>query len=225
MTRIKVTIVAGLLCLLLQAGCYVRTHLDVDRETVPSDFSPPVLVVTVQESIGLDSETLAHLEQQAIEALAARGIRCISLEQATSGRTSANARELLRNSGYRALLEVVVKFWGSRSITLSQYTTPTVESLETDRGSLLFEPGSIEETHHPGPTSSYKQVAMVASVVDLQSDQVVWSGDLKSGPGLVGRSFIYHHFNRSLEHEQLARRCFGKLAGEIAQILPKESGT
>jgi hypothetical protein len=219
---IKVALVT--LCLLLQTGCYVRTHLKVGSTHVPSDFAVPVLVVSVKQQADLEPRPLTEVEQDAIGALTDRGILCISLEKALEDSGRENERERLRQYDYRALLEIMITFWGSKTVTLMQPSTPSVESIDTDRAYVLFESGSIEETQRPGPESNYKEVAMSACLVDLRRSKIVWSGGLRAAPALVGRSFIYHHFNRSLDHEDLARRCLRKLAAELARIWPRDSG-
>jgi hypothetical protein len=61
---------------------------------------------------------------------------------------------------------------------------------------------------------------MVGSLVDLPNNQVIWSGRVNAKPAVVGRSFIYHDYNRKLNYEDLANDCLRKLAKELARVLP-----
>ena len=67
--------VATLLCMFLSAGCYVSTSFEADRSQLPANFSAPVLVVTLQDTVGLHKGLLAELEQDALAALSERDIR------------------------------------------------------------------------------------------------------------------------------------------------------
>ncbi len=222
----KLAVPPVLLLFLLQSGCYISTNIKTRSHYLPADFSAPVLVVTLQDKIGLGHEQLATLEQDALEALTAKGIKSITLSEAIGDTAAGNEIEQLRSNDYRALLKIVIDFWGSRTEVLRDPVPPTVESIDTDRGSSFHRPTDIDygETR-PGPTSSYKEVMMVGSLMDLKTNRPVWSGRLNARPGVVGRSFLYHRFNRSLEHDALARRCFRKLAGALAKVWPEVSGT
>jgi hypothetical protein len=217
----KLTVTAFILCLLLQSGCYVSTNFAVQSRHLPADFSAPVLVVSLRDKIGLSAEHLAALEQDALKALTDEGINCVSLNEAIGDNEAEDEIQQLTSNDYRALLTIVIAFWGSKTEILPDPVPPSVDSIETDRDSTFYPPGSIERYEKPGPTSSYKEVAMVGSLMDLQTKRLVWSGQVNARPGVVGRSFVYHSFNRSLEHEYLARRCFQKLAGELASVWPK----
>ena len=148
---------AAVLFLFLQSGCYVSTNLKVKNRQLPADFSAPVLVITLQEKTNLGQEYLTLLEQDILQALTAEGINTVTLNQAVDKSEQDRATKLLLQNDYRALLKVVIDSWGSRSEVLPDAIPPSVESMQTDRGSTFYPPGAIgggEE--QPGPTSSYK---------------------------------------------------------------------
>jgi hypothetical protein len=211
----------AVLCLFLHTGCYVRTKMQTENRQLPTDFSAPVLVVTVQDKMGFDQAHLSRLERDVHQALTAEGIQAVTLTEAIGRVSAGDLGDRLRNNDYRALLKIVITFWGSKTETLHQPVPPSVDSIQTDRDSSLYQPGSIERSEQPGPTTSYKQVAMNGSLLDLQGERIIWSARLRAGPGLVGRSFLYHSFNRSLQYEDLAKDCFRKLSRKLAAILPK----
>jgi hypothetical protein len=209
-------------CLLLLPGCYVRTQVEVQERTVPPDFSSQALVVTVHDRVGLTESQVGELEQAAVRALTARGIQAVPLDEATGGHPG-NARDLLKQRDYRALLEIVVTSWGSKLQTLSTAAGPSVGTLETDTDTSFYKPGSIEQSEYSGPTASYKEVGLKASLLDLQSDRVVWSGECSAQPGLIGRSPLYRYFNRSLKYENMAQDCLGRLAKELPRLQPAKA--
>jgi hypothetical protein len=215
---------AAFLCLFLQSGCYVSTNLKVKNRQLPADFSAPVLVITLQEKTDLGQEYLTVLEQDVLQALTERGINSVTLNQAVGRFEHDSATKLLLQNDYRALLKVVIDSWGSRSEVLPDPVPPSVDSIQTDRGSTFYPPGAIDGgEQQPGPTSSYKEVAMNAYLTDLQTNRIVWSGRVNARPAVVGRSFLYHRFNRNLEYDELAGRCFRKIAKELGRMWPKES--
>jgi hypothetical protein len=215
---------AAILFLFLQSGCYVSTNLKVKNRQLPADFSAPVLVVTLREKTNLGQEYLTLLEQDVLQALTEEGINTVTLNQAVDKSEQDRAAKLLLQNDYRALLKVVIDSWGSRSEVLPDAIPPSVESMQTDRGSTFYPPGAIDGgEERPGPTSSYKEVAMSAYLTDLQTNRIVWSGRVNARPAVVGRSCLYHHFNRNLEYDKLAGRCFRKIAGELSRMWPKES--
>ena len=210
----------GILCLLLLTGCYVRTKLDSQNGQLPAGFSAPVLVVTLKDKVGLGEAHAARLEQDVIRVLTANDINSISLNEATSGADAARALEVLREKNYRALLEILITTWGSKSKQLSDPVPTSVESAQDDRGSSFRPPTALDYgAERPGPTTSYKQVEMSGALMDLQGNRVVWSGQLSAEPAVVGRSFLYHRFNRDLKFDELAERCFRKLAEELGKVL------
>lgn len=217
----KLTLAA--LFLLLQTGCFSGTQFRTESRHVPADFAAPVLVVSVEDKVGLDRGVLIELEQDALEALSKRDIKSITLYEVTGETESDNATELLRKNDYRALFRIVIVFWGSQSKVLQDHVPPRVGGPVDDRGSTFRPPTAFDygETT-PGPTTSYKEVVMVGALVDLQKNQLVWSGRVNAKPAMVGRSFIYHDYNRRLEYGDLAKDCFRKLARELDRILPNE---
>ena len=221
----RIQVLATLVCLLLLGGCYVSTSVKVQNNQLPADFSAPVLVVTVQGKTGLDSNHLALLEENALQALTAKGINAVTLYQAVGEDTPDKGTELLLLSDYRALLKIVIDFWGSKTEVMQDPILTSVGSSDTGpkSGSTFRPPTSIDYNESvPGPTSTYKEVAMVGYLTDLQSSQLVWSARANAKPAVVGRSCLYHSFNRSLEYDDLANRCLNKIAGKLGRIWPKE---
>jgi hypothetical protein len=215
---------AASLILFLQSGCYVSTNLKVKNRHLPADFSAPVLVITLQEKTNLGPEYLTLLEQDILQAITEKGINTVTLKQAVDGSKQEGATELLLQNDYRALLKVVIDSWGSRSEVLPDAIPPSVDSIQKDRGSTFFPPGAIDGgQQQPGPTSSYKEVAMSAYLTDLRTNRIVWSGRVNARPAVVGRSCLYHRFNRNLEYDELAGRCFRKIARELGRMWPEES--
>ena len=214
------------LFLFLQSGCYVSTNLKVKNRQLPADFSAPVLVITIQEKTNLGQDYLTVLEQNILQALTAEGINTVTLNQALAGAERDGATELLLKNDYRALLTVVIDSWGSRSKVLQEQVPPSVDSIQKDRDSTFYPPGAIDGgQQEPGPTSSYKEVAMSAYLTDLRTNRIVWSGRVKARPAVVGRSCLYHRFNRNLAYDDLAGRCYRKIAKELGRMWPEESET
>jgi hypothetical protein len=215
---------AAFLFLFLQSGCYVSTNLKAKNRQLPADFSAPVLAITLQEKTNLGQEYLTVLERNLLQALTEQGINTVILDQAVDGFEQDSTTELLLQDDYRALLKVVLDSWGSRSEVLPDQAPPVVESIQTDRDSSFYPPGAIDGGQpQPGPTSSYKEVAMSAYLTDLRTNRIVWSGRVRAKPAVVGRSCIYHRFNRNLEYDELAGRCFRKIAKELGRMWPEES--
>jgi hypothetical protein len=224
MKRIPFSVI--LICLLLLSGCYVRTSVKSQTRQLPADFSAPVLVVTVQDKTGLARNYLALLEESALQALTDEGINPVTFYQAVGEDDPYKATKLLLAEDYRALLKIVVEFWGSKTEVLQDPALTSVDSSDTgpDSGSTFRSPTSIyQDESFPGPESSYKEVVMAGYLTDLQSSRLVWSARVNSRPAVVGRSCLYHRFNRSLEHDNLANRCLKKIAGELGRIWPKDA--
>jgi hypothetical protein len=221
----RIPFLATLIWLLLLSGCYVRTSVKSQTRQLPADFSAPVLVVTVQEKTGLERNDLALLEENALQALMDKGINSVALPQAVGEDVPDNPTKLLLAKDYRALLKIVVEFWGSKTQVLQDPVLTSVDSSDTgpESGSTFRSPTSIyHDESVPGPESSYKEVAMAGYLTDLQSSRLVWSARVKARPAGVGRSCLYHSFNRSLEYDNLADRCLKKIAGQLGRIWPKE---
>ena len=216
---------AKIVCLLLLSGCYVSTNVKVQKGQLPADFSAPVLVVTVQDKTGLDSDQLSLLEENVLQALNEKGINSVSLQEAVGEDDPDKAIKLLLDKNYRALLKIVIDFWGSKTKVLQDPIFPSVDRSETGpKPGATFDPSSSIDYQGsvPGPTSSYKEVDMVGYLTDLQSSQPVWSVRVSAGPAVVGRSWLYHSFNSSLKYDQLADRCLNKIAAELGSIWPKQ---
>jgi hypothetical protein len=214
-------------CLLLSTGCYVSTSVKVNNRQLPADFSAQVLVVTFEDKTGLGPEHLAVLEEDVLQALTGKGIDSITLDKAVGVDESERALQLLLNKDYSALLKVVIDFWGSKSETLQDPVPTSVDSSDTgpEPGSTFRPPTSFAAGETvPGPESSYKEVSMAWYLTDLHTSRRIWSGQVSARPGVVGRSFLYHRFNRNLKYEKLAQRCVKKLAGELSSAWPKETG-
>lgn len=211
------------LCLLLLAGCYVRTKLQVQSSRIPSEFSSKVLVVAIRDRVGLEEPQLYEVEREAVEILSAQGIPATGVSEAVGAVSMERIREELKRQGYLSLLEIAVTSWGSVTGTVPDLPPASVETRETDRGSTLLGPGAVEESSYPGAETSYKEVAMTASLVDLETGRVMWSVRVNSRPALVGRSYLYHRFNRSLKYEDLAKSCLRKLAARLPPIHWQES--
>jgi len=64
----RILLLVTLIWFLLLSGCYVSTSVKSQTRQLPADFSAPVLVVTVQEKTGLDRNSLALLEENALQA-------------------------------------------------------------------------------------------------------------------------------------------------------------
>jgi hypothetical protein len=224
-TMKRIQLLAALGCLLLLGGCYVSTSLKVQNRQLPADFSAPVLVVSFQERAGLDKNQLALLEENAVQALTDKGISCVTLHEAVGEGDPDNATALLIANEYRALLKIVIDFWGSKTELLQDPVLPSVGSSDTgpESGSTLQWPGSINHDESvPGQESSYKEVSLVGYLTDLQSSRLVWSARASARPAVVGRSCLYHRFNRSLEYDDMANRCLKKIARELSRVWPKE---
>jgi hypothetical protein len=211
----KRTLILLLLGLALLPGCYVHTQMDVQGGRVPADFTGGTLVVDVRDRVGLTEAQVADLEQDAIQALTRRGVRSVSLAEATKGPATGNPRDRLRGFDYPALLEIAVTSWGSKIEILSTSAGPSVGTLQTGPDTSFYRPGSIEEGEYRGPTTTYKEVGITASLLDLQNDRSLWTADIIARPAVIGRSCLYHNFNRSLQFEDLARKCFTRLADEF----------
>jgi hypothetical protein len=221
----RILLLVTLIWFLLLSGCYVSTSVKSQTRQLPADFSAPVLVVTVQEKTGLDRNSLALLEENALQALTDKGINPVTLHEAVGEDDPSNATKLLLAKDYRALLKVVIEFWGSKTEVLQDPILTSVDSSDTgpESGSTFRSPSSIyHDESVPGPESSYKEVIMAGYLTDLQSSRLVWSARVNSRPAVVGRSCLYHSFNRSLEYDELANRCLKKIAGELGRIWPKE---
>jgi hypothetical protein len=221
----RIQVLATLVCLLLLNGCYVSTSVKVQDGQLPADFSAPVLVVTVQEKTGLDRSHLALVEENALQALTDKGINAVTLLEAVGKDDPDKATTLLLARDYGALLKIVIDSWGSKTEVLQDPVLTSVGSSDTgpEPGSTFRLPSSIDyDESVPGPQSSYKEVAMVGYLTDLQSSRLVWSARVNARPAVVGRSCLYHRFNRSLEYDDLANRCLRKIAGELGSIWPKE---
>ena len=217
---------ALMLCLLLAAGCFVSTSAKVNNRQLPADFSAEVLVITLEEDTGLGRERLAFLEEGVLQALTEKGINSITLNMAVGVDDPDGGTELLLKNDYSAVLKIVVKSWGSRTETLQNPVPTSVDRSDTgpDSGSTFRPPSAIDSDESvPGPESSYKEVSMVWYLTDLHTSRLIWSGRVSAKPAVVGRSFLYHRFNRNLEHEKLAERCIRKLAGKLASAWPKET--
>jgi hypothetical protein len=217
---------AAFLFLFFQSGCYVSTNLKVKNRQLPADFSAPVLVITLQEKTELGQEYLAVLEQNIMQALADQGINTVTLDQAADGSEQDGVTELLLQNDYRALLKVVIDYWGSKSENLQDPVPTSVGSSDTGpaSGSSFRPPTSIDSGETvPGPASSYKEVAMSAYLTDLRTNRIVWSGRASAKPAVVGRSCLYHRFNRNLEYDDLAGRCFRKIARDLGRMWPEEA--
>jgi len=217
---------AVMLCLVLAVGCFVSTSVKVHNRQLPTEFSSEALVITLEEDTGLGLEDLAFLEEDVLKALAERGINSIPLSEAVGVDDPDSINELLLKNDYNALLKIVVKAWGSRTETLQDPVPTSVDSSDTgpDPGSTFRPPYAINSNESvPGPESSYKEVSMVWYLTDLDTGRLIWSGLARAKPAVVGRSFLYHRFNRNLEYEELAERCIRKLAAKLASVWPKES--
>jgi hypothetical protein len=215
---------AVFLFLFLQSGCYVSTNLKVKNRQLPADFSAPILVITLQEKTNLGQEYLTLLEQDFLQVLNEQGVNSITLNQAVDKSEQDRATKLLLQNDYRALLRVAIDSWGSRSEVLPDRIPPSVDSIQTDRDSTFYPPGAIDGgDQQPGPTSSYKEVAMSAYLTDLRTNRIVWSGRVNARPAVVGRSCLYHRFNRNLTYDELGGRCFRKIANELGRMWPEES--
>jgi hypothetical protein len=189
--------------------------MEVQGGRLPADLSAAVLVVDVRDRVGLTEAQMADLEQDALQALTRRGVRSVSLAEATEGLAPGNPKDLLKRRDYPALLEIDVTSWGSKIEILSTSTGPSVGTLQTGPDTSFYKPGSIEEAEYRGPTTTYKEVGITASLLDLRSDRTLWSAEIVARPAVIGRSFLYHNFNRGLQYEDLARQCFTRLAAEF----------
>jgi hypothetical protein len=172
----------------------------------------------------MNKDYLALLEESAIQALTAKGISSVTLPEAVGEDDPDNATKLLLARDYSAFLKVVIEFWGSKTEVLQDPIPTSVDSSNTgpEPGSTFRSPTSIHDESVPGPKSSYKEVAMAAYLTDLQSSRLLWSARVNARPAVVGRSCLYHSFNRSLEYDNLADRCLKKIAGQLGRIWPKE---
>ena len=214
-----------ILSLLLAAGCYVSTSVKVKNRHLPANFTASVLVVTFEDKTGMDPEHLTVLEEEVLQALTGKGIDSITLKKAAGVEGPENEVEMLLSKEYSALLKVVIEFWGSKSETLQDPMPTSVDRSDSGpaSGSTFHSPTDIDHGETtPGPESSYKEVSMTWYLTDLYTSHLIWSGQVSAKPGVVGRSFLYHHFNRNLQYEELAQRCVRKLAGELAHAWPKE---
>jgi len=211
----KGTLILLILCLAILPGCYVHTQMEVQGGRLPADLAGAALVVEVSARVGLSEAQVADLEQDAVQALTRRGVRSVSLAEATAGPAPGNPRDLLKRREYAALLEIAVTSWGSKIEVLSTSAGPSVGTLQTGPDTSFYRPGSIEEAEYRGPTTTYKEVGITASLLDLRDDRTLWSAEISARPAVIGRSFLYHRFNSSLQYEDLARRCFTRLAEEF----------
>ena len=211
----KGTLILLLLCLATLPGCYVLTQLEAPGGRLPADLSGGALVVEVRDRVGLTEAQVADLEQDAVQALTKRGVRSVTFAEATGGPAPGNPRDRLKRRDYTALLEIAVTSWGSKIEILSTSAGPSVGTLQTGPDTSFYRPGSIEEAEYRGPTTTYKEVGITASLLDLRDDRTLWSAEINARPAVIGRSWLYHNFNDRLQYEDLARRCLTRLAEEF----------
>jgi hypothetical protein len=204
-----------LLCLALLPGCYVHTQMESQAGRMPADLPAAVVVVDVRDRVGLAEAQVAELARDAVQILTNRGVPSVSLTEATGASAPKDPKDLLKRRDYQSLLEIVVTSWGSKVEVLSTSAGPSVGTLQTGPDTSFYKPGSIEESEYRGPTTSYKEVGMTASLLNLREDRTLWSAEITSRPVIAGRSCLYHSFNRRLQYEDLARRCFVRLAEEF----------
>lgn len=209
------TLILLLLCPAFLPGCYVLTQMDVQGGRLPADLSGAVLVVDVRDRVGLTEAQVADLEQDAVQTLTRRGVRSMTPAEAIGGPAPGNPKDLLKRRDYSALLEIAVTSWGSKTEILSTSAGPSVGTLQTGPDTSFYKPGSIEEGEYRGPTATYKEVGITASLLDLRDDRTLWSAEIVARPAVIGRSCLYQNFNRGLQFEDLARHCFTRLAEEF----------
>jgi hypothetical protein len=217
---------AAITCLFFLSSCYVSTNVKVQNRNLPADFSPPVLVVTLQQKTGLAPGHKALLERNAVDALTKKGINAVALHEAAGEDNPSSADKLLLSKDYKALLKIVIESWGSKTETLQEPVPTSVGNFDPgpDPGSSFRRPQAIDEGETvAGPESSYKEVVIAGYLTDLASNRLIWSARANARPAVVGRSFLYHRFNRNLEYNELAERCLNKLAQELKRVWPKES--
>ncbi|MBW1979803.1 MAG: hypothetical protein JRJ12_01150 [Deltaproteobacteria bacterium] len=202
-------------CLLILFGCYVRTELRSSQQKIPPVITEGILVVAADPSNKLRGDQRLSLEKKAVAALQSEGIDCVGLSDVSNFAASADIKENLKQRGYQALLQIAVSFMGARDEIILNPATPSVDSIDNNRDSLFFKPGSIEQSNYPGSMSTFKEVEVTASLLDLSNGARVWQAQANSRPGLVGRSFLYHSFNRSLNYEDLLQRCIEKIAASL----------
>ncbi|HVO84066.1 MAG TPA: hypothetical protein VMU60_06560 [Syntrophobacteria bacterium] len=211
----KKTLILLLLCLALLSGCYVHTQVEAQGGRLPADLSAAVVVVDLRDRVGLTEAQAADLEREAVQTLISRGVPSVSVAEAAGGPAPKDLRDLLRRRDYSTLLQIFVTSWGSKVEVLSTSAGPSVGTLQTGPDTSFYRPGSIEESEYRGPVTTYKEVAITASLLDLRDDHTLWSAEVSSRPVVSGRSCLYHAFNRSLQLDDLARRCFTRLAEEF----------
>ena len=219
-------LVAVTLCLFFLSSCYVSTNVKVQNRNLPDDFSPSVLVVTVQQNTDLRPGHLDLLELKAVEALGAQGMDAVTMHEVVGEDDASRASNLLLSKDYKLLLKIVIEFWGSKTETVPEPVPTSVGSFDPgpDPGSSFRPPQAIDEGETvPGPESSYKEVVMTGWLTDLESSRPIWSARANARPAVVGRSCLYHRFNRSLEYHDLAKRCLNKLAKALGRAWPRHT--
>lgn len=200
---------------LLVSGCYLHTPV----ETRGAEYLPKkeyhTIGVIFKDITGKARNHMEPLRVQLYKDLEARGFVVKFLDNVKS------INEIMQNpraTGQKIpdlVLEVDIVKYGQESQLVETPATSTIMSSSASQGQdhIIAQPWDKDSSAYC--ESEFKTVVMRANLVDIRMRNQIWSAQAEAKPRVVGCSFLYKSYNRSLRLLEMAKKTLRELMSKF----------
>ncbi len=198
------------LCLLI-AGCYLHTPV----ETRGAQYLPKkdyhTIGVIFKDITGKAKNHMDALKVVLYSELEARGFVVRFLDNVSSIDEIMKNPQVLGDKIPDLVLEVDIVKYGEESQLVETPATSTIMSSSASQGQdhIIAQPWDKDSSEYC--ESEFKTVIMHASLVDVLMRNRIWTARAEAKPRVVGCSFLYKSYNKSLNLLNMAKKTLKEL--------------
>ncbi len=203
---------AGLVVVCLWiTGCYLHTPV----ETRGAQYLPKKdyhsIGVIFKDITGKARNHMSDLKVILYNELESRGFVVRFLDNVKDINEIMQNPELLGNKIPDLVLEVDIVKYGEESQLVETPATSTIMSSSASQGQdhIIAQPWDKDSSSYC--ESEFKTVVMKAALVDVLMRNEIWSAEAEAKPRVVGCSFLYKSYNRSLNLLNMAKKTLREL--------------
>ena len=215
MKRIFFLAVGLIIACLLFAGCYLHTPV----ETRGAQYLPKkdyhTIGIIFKDITGKAKSHMDALKVVLYKDLEARGFVVKFLDNVQSIQQIMDDPSVLGNGIPDLVLEVDIVKYGQESQLVETPATSTIMSSSASQGQdhIIAQPWDKDSSSYC--ESEFKTVIMRARLVDVLMRNQIWSAQAAAKPRVVGCSFLYKSYNKSLSLLDMAKKTLKELMSKF----------
>jgi len=203
-----------IICLFF-TGCYLHTPVESRGAQYLPKKEYHTIGVIFKDITGKAKNHMEALKVVLYSELESRGFVVRFLDNVKSIREVLDKPEVVGDGIPDLVLEVDILRYGEESQLVETPATSTIMSSSASQGQdhIIAQPWDKDSSSYC--ESEYKTVVMRAVLVDVLMRNQMWSAHAEAKPRVVGCSFLYKSYNRSLSLLDMGKKTLRELMGKF----------